>query len=138
MGVRGDIGCGGRGTAGTGLGDSATAIAAGIGGGGTGVMTGSGSCSLAWSAGCSVAATGGESVTDVTDACEGWTAEVDGGTSVMCGRAGSGGGAGCSPTAGLRPCSSSFLSSNEATRLRMRLTVCLASEGEETDSLCWR
>lgn len=78
----------------------------------------------------------GGGVVGAADVMVTWAVDVDEGTSVMCGRAGSEAVVVCSATAGFSPCSSSFLSSSIAIRSRTRLMVCL--ESDETESLWWR
>ena len=78
----------------------------------------------------------GGGVVGAADVMVTWAVDADGGTSVMCGRAGSEAVVVCSATAGFSPCSSSFLSSSIAIRSRTRLMVCL--ESDETESLWWR
>ncbi len=78
----------------------------------------------------------GGGVVGAADGMVTWAVGAGGGTSVMCGRAGSEAVVVCSATAGFSPCSSSFLFSNIAIRSRTRLMVCL--ESDETDSLWWR
>lgn len=64
---------------------------------------------------------------------ETWAGDTVGGTNVICGMFGDW--AATSGTAGLNPCNSSFLSSSDAMRFRIRARVCFFSPEEAIESL---
>ena len=119
-------GAGGGGAADSiGEGGAGTAIGGTVDGPATGVL-------IATEAANGTATVTGGGIDEAADVMVTWAGGAKGGTSVICGRAGSEAVA----ASGFSPCSSSFLSSNVAIKFRISLTVCLASE--DTESLWWR